>query len=90
MREEIVDGKRYPRYQNTTNKNKKDCICQTYTRINTYYLYLLLTYSIIPFIVSISGFFVALKYLFPIINPMFSKVICIDFLRKIIIIYQFI
>lgn len=27
IREEVVDGKRYPRYHTTTNKNKKDCIC---------------------------------------------------------------
>lgn len=67
-------------------KIKKTVYAQTYTHINTYYLYLLLTYWSIPHSVSVWGFFLALKIYFSTIIPIIQKAICIDFLSKIIII----
>lgn len=65
-------------------KIKKTVYAQTYTRINTYYLYLLLI--LISIILTMSGFFIALRNTFAIVSSMFSKTISIDFIGKINII----
>lgn len=68
-------------------KIKKTVYAQTYTRINTYYLYLLLILISIKkdLDTKLSGFFLALKIILDIVYPMFSWIIAIDFLSKIVI-----